>query len=328
MSGATAAIALGERLFFSPSLSGSGGVLCASCHEPWRSFTDGRPRAFGIESVDRNTPTLFNVRLNRWFGWDGSNDSLWAQSIRPLLDPREMNSGAAGVAARVRGDSELAAGYLKAFGAPPPAEDEALLADVGKALAAYEETLASARTPFDEFRDALARGDAAAAARYPLSARRGLKIFVARGGCGACHAGPAFSDGAFHRAGIASLRQNGEPDTGREGGRRKLLASPFNLLGPYNDDHSRRTAPDTRQARAETDVAGAFRTPGLRDAALTAPYMHDGSLATLCEVLHRHPGEGAKVVLSPPQQSDVVAFLQSLSAAATGTSQEEIPPCH
>ena len=320
VSGKPAAISLGERLFFSPRLSGTGGVLCASCHEPWRGYTDGRPRTFGLALVDRNTPTLLNVRLNRWFGWDGSNDNLWAQSIRPLFEPREMNSSAARVAALVRGDPELAAAYRKAFGAPPEPDDEALLVDVGKALAAYQETLTSARTPFDEFRDALARNDAEAVARYPREAQRGLKIFIGAGGCSACHSGSAFSDGAFHRVGVASLRANGEPDTGREDGLRKLLASGFNLLGTYNDDRSRSTASGTRRAPDEVAAAGAFRTPSLREAARTAPYLHDGSLATLCEVLERHPA-GAKARLSPRERGDLVAFLETLSAAA------ETQPC-
>src|SRR3954464_6349372 len=81
VSGKLEAITLGERLFFEPRLSGTGSVLCATCHVPFRGFHDGKPRGFGLQEVERNTPTLFNVRFNRWFGWDGSNDSLWAQSI-------------------------------------------------------------------------------------------------------------------------------------------------------------------------------------------------------------------------------------------------------
>jgi cytochrome c peroxidase len=325
-SGNPAAIALGERLFFSPRLSGTGGVLCASCHEPWRAFTDGRPRALGLELVDRNTPTLANVRLNRWFGWDGSNDNLWAQSIRPLLEPREMNSSAARIGALVRADPGLSGGFEKAFGAKPPADDAAVLAGVGKALSAYQETLASGRTPFDDLRDALAGGDADAVSRYP--ARRGLKIFLGKGRCEACHAGPGFTDGAFHRAGVASLRRNGKPDTGREDGIRTLLANPFNLLGPYNDDPLRATGTGTRKASSEANTAGAFRTPGLRNVALTAPYMHDGSVATLCDVARRHPGgEVPAADLSPAERSDLVAFLETLTESGSRSTTETVSSC-
>jgi cytochrome c peroxidase len=90
VSGNPAAIDLGERLFFDRRLSANGEVSCARCHVPERDWTDGEARALGLARVDRNTPSIVNVRLQRWFGWDGANDSLWAQSIRPLLDAREM----------------------------------------------------------------------------------------------------------------------------------------------------------------------------------------------------------------------------------------------
>ena len=90
VSGKREAIELGEKLFFEPRLSTNGALSCASCHVPEKSFTDGRKLAMGLVEVDRNTPTLFNLRTHRWFGWDGASDNLWAQSIRPMLDPREM----------------------------------------------------------------------------------------------------------------------------------------------------------------------------------------------------------------------------------------------
>jgi len=184
-SGKPEAIALGEGLFFSPRLSGSAGVLCASCHEPWRGFTDRRPRALGLATVDRNTPSVVNVRLQRWFGWDGANDTLWAQSIRPLLDPREMASSPGRIAALVRDDPELRGAFAAAFGAPP-ADDNTVLASVGKALAAYQETLESGRTPFDELRDALARRSggrsalSGAGAARPADLHRQLRVLSCR----------------------------------------------------------------------------------------------------------------------------------------------------
>ena len=209
VSGKAEAIALGEKLFFEPGLSAKGGVLCATCHVPYRGWQDGRARALGLVEVDRNTPSLLDVRWNRWFGWDGAGDSLWAQSIRPIVDPREMGSSATHAASVVRNDPEYACRYRKAFGSPPPPEDEALLVDIGKALAAFEETLVSGRSPFDDFRDALARGDQAAAATYPQAAQRGLKTFVGQGRCNLCHLGPAFSNGEFHDTGISHFIQIG-----------------------------------------------------------------------------------------------------------------------
>ena len=227
----TELVALGERLFFDPSLSGTGSVLCATCHVPYRSFQDGRALGFGLEEVDRNTPTLLNVALYRRFGWDGGRDSLAKQSIRPLLEPREMRSSAAQVATVAR-----------KFGLR--GDDEALLAEVGKALAAYQATLVSGRTPFDDFRDALEAGDAGRMARYPEGARRGLRVFVAE--CSSCHAGPQFSGGA---------------------------------------------------------IVEGIRVPGLRNVALTAPYMHDGHVATL---------EEAATPTGTKHGKDLAEFLRSL----------------
>ena len=98
VSGKPEAIAFGEKLFFEPRLSGTGSVLCATCHAPFRAFQDGRARGFGLAEVDRNTPSLINARFYRWYGWDGAHDSLWSQSLRPLLDAREMNASAEHVA--------------------------------------------------------------------------------------------------------------------------------------------------------------------------------------------------------------------------------------
>ena len=193
VSGKPEAIALGERLFFEPRLSGTGSVLCATCHVPYRRFQDARARAFGLEETERNTPTLLDVAFYPRWGWEGARDSLWSQSIRPLLEPREMRSSPSQVGKFVR--TYAASDYQRAFGRPPSVSDAEILSDVGKALAAYQETLVSARTSFDAFRDALVRGDAAATAAYPAAAQRGLRVFVRA--CDTCHAGPTFSSGAI-----------------------------------------------------------------------------------------------------------------------------------
>lgn len=324
-SGNPVAVEFGEHLFFEPRLSPSGKVLCATCHAPFRGWQDSRPRAFGLAEVDRKTPGLLNVRYNRWFGWDGAGDSLWAQSIRPILEPREMGGSQAQTAALVRGDPELSCRYEKTFGAPPPASDEALLADIGKALAAFQETLVAGRAPFDDFRDALESRDPAAAARYPLAAQRGLRIFVGRGNCSTCHFGPTFSNGEFHDTGVPFFVAGGGVDPGRHGGIRKLQANPFNLLGRHNDDLARTSATKTQHVSLEHRNFGEFKVPGLRNVALTAPYMHNGSIATLAEVV-RHYSEispdrlhsDGEVLLKPlrlnaAELSDLVAFLESLT---------------
>ena len=304
VSGRAEAAALGEVLFHSTRLSTVGGLRCASCHEPWRHFTDGRARALGAEGGARNSPSLLNVRQQHWFGWDGANDSLWSQSIRPMLDVREMRSDAAQVAQALRSDETLKRMYSQAFGQAPPADDETALVDAGKALAAYQETLVSERTPFDAVRDAITRGDVDAVQRYPEAAQRGLRLFIGSGRCISCHAGPTFSDGEFHRSLIVSKLHDGTPDSGRALGLEKLLASPY-------------ARPSSRSLKPPQPAdAGAFRTPGLREVSATAPYMHDGSIANLCDALQPHAAlEGQPMpALTQAERRDVVAFLRTLSA--------------
>lgn len=298
-------------------------MLCATCHAPFRSFQDARARAFGLQEVERNTPSVVNTRFHRWFGWDGAQDSLWAQSIRPLLDSKEMNASAAHVSRVIK--TLFGKDYEKAFGRPATQTDEDLLVDAGKALAAFQETLVSGRTPFDEFRDALERNDVDEAGKYPLAAQRGLRIFVGRGNCSVCHFGPQLTNGEFADTGVPFFVAPGRVDSGRHDGIRKLKASRFNLLGRYNDDPSLATATGTRHVQVQHRNFGEWRVPGLRNVALTAPYMHNGSLATLREVVkfyselneeHLH-ADGQKILrplrLTRDEMEDLVAFLESLS---------------
>ena len=325
VSGKPAAIAFGRALFFDPRLSVSGTVSCATCHQPGRAWTDGLPRSRGHRTVDRNALSLFNLRFNRWFGWDGAQDSLWAQNLRPLLDGREMGIGVGGVARLVRSDPQLSCGYRQAFGEAPGADDARAFVDLGKALAAFLETQVTGRTPFDEFRDALAHNDAAVRARYPVAAKRGLRLFVGRGNCAFCHFGPAFTNGEFADAGVPHFVEPGRVDPGRHGGIRKLRDSPYTLLGRFNDDARRSTAAKTRYVDLRQSNFGEFRVPGLRNVALTAPYMHAGSLASLADVAHHystldeerlHAG-GERILrrldLSAREQADLVAFLETLT---------------
>ena len=328
-SGKPEAIRFGEKLFFSPKLSGKGDLSCASCHLPSQHWTEAKPRAIGAAPTDRNTLSLENVRLQRWFGWDGASDNLWAQSIRPLVDPREMHSTPADVADAVRKAPELAASYRRVFGKtvgrPGAITDEQVLVNLGKALAAFQETITSGRTPFDDFRDALARGDLAAAASYPEPAQRGLRIFIGRGNCSVCHTGPAFSNGEFHDIGIPYFVAGGGVDSGRHAGLERLAHSRFNLLGPYSDDRARRSATPVRHVMPQPRNFGEFRTPGLRNVARTAPFMHNGRLATLCEVVKHYSelneerlhSDGERILkplkLDAGETRDLLAFLDSLS---------------
>ena len=208
-----------------------------TCHDPARAFADGRDRSVGLARTDRNAIALANLRLNRWFGWSGAADSLWAQSLRPILDAKELGASAELVRERLAADAGTAAAYTRVFGSAPTADSpELVLVNVGKALAAFQETITTGRTAFDVFRDALARGDKEAMGGYPAAAQRGLRIFVGKGRCAVCHHGANFTNGEFDDVGVPFFAEPGRVDPGRHGGIAALRASPYNLLGRYNDD--------------------------------------------------------------------------------------------
>ena len=201
-----------------------------------------------------------------------------------------------------------------------------MLVNIAKALAAFQETIVTGRTPFDDFRDALERSDAQAMSRYPLAAQRGLQIFVGKGNCNVCHFGPNFTSGEFEDVGVPHFAEKGRVDSGRYGGIAALLASPFNLLGSHNDNPDKAAGLPTRHVEQLHRNWGEFRVPSLRNVSLTAPYMHNGSLATLRDVVRHyseldeerlHGHEGARLVrplrLTPQEAADLVAFLETLS---------------
>ncbi len=325
-SGKPSAIELGELLFFDTRLSADGQIACGTCHDPALGWTDGKARAGGLARLDRNTQSLFNVSGNRWFGWDGRNDSLWMHSIGPILDKREMGATPDMIAATVRNDRDLNRRYTEVFGIPPENREALdLVVDVAKSMAAFQETISTGRTPFDEFRDALAREDYAAALEYPASARRGASLFVGEGQCNLCHIGPRFTNDEFDDAGVPYFTGPGQVDRGRFKGIQDLKASPFNLLGQYNDKPGEATGWATARVAQTHRTFGQFKVPSLRQLTETAPYMHNGSFETLRDVvdhysnidLDRIHSDGVLVLrplnLTEQESEDLVAFLRSLS---------------
>ncbi len=326
------AVELGRRLFFDKRLSASGHLACASCHDPKRGFQDG----LRFSRHGRNTTSLLDAGQQRWFRWDGAADSLWGASLLPLAAGDEIAATPQSLAVLLKRDPDLHRRYLGLFGVP--VQNELLLVNVAKALAAYQATLVSARTPFDEFRDALSLGDTAAAARYPAAAQRGLKIFVGTGRCFFCHAGPSFTNGEFADIGRPFFTAGGA-DPGRWGGLQQLLASPYNRLGAYSDappDDARAVA--TKHVFMEPRHYGEFKVPGLRGLQATAPYFHDGSAATIDDVVRHYSeldesrlhADGARLLqalkLTPPQVADLAAFLKTLSAPAAATKGNPVRP--
>lgn len=317
-SGRPEAVALGRRLFFDKRLSASGQLACASCHDPKRGFQDGRR----FSRHGRNTSSLLDVAQQRWFRWDGSADSLWAASLIPLTANDEMAASPQHLWRLLQRDRALQRRYRQVFGGPQ--QDASLPVNMAKALAAYQATLVSERTPFDAFRDALAQGDAVAASRYPQAAQRGLQIFVGPGRCFFCHAGPAFSNGEFGDVGRPFFTGSGA-DPGRWGGLQQLLTSPYNRLGAFSDAAGDDPAAiATRHVLVEPRHFGEFKVPGLRALPTTAPYFHDGSAATIEDVVRHYSeldagrlhADGTQLLqalqLPPTQVADLVAFLRTL----------------
>ena len=300
-----AKIALGRRLFEDRRLSRDGSLSCAVCHDPSRAFTDGRVVAVGVGGLTgrRNVPTVVNRAYGASFFWDGRAASLEQQVVQPLLDPREMATTPDAVIAHVRRDGGYRRQFLAAFGAEvrlkpevrlrPDATSDATTPDetvitlehVARALASYVRTIRSGNSRYDRFQHG---------ARSALSEQeqRGMRVFLAKGNCWSCHAGPNLTDERFHNTGVA-FRNGQLLDTGR-------------FVVPQK--------PADR---------GAFKTPTLREVARTAPYMHDGSLPTLEAVVDYYDrggnaNPGLDTILRPlrltvEDKRALVAFLRALS---------------
>lgn len=325
VSGDKSAITFGRELFRSRFLSTSRRHSCVTCHKPNLAYGDGLAHSTGISTVDRNTLSLANLRLNRWYGWDGSSDNLWAQSIRPILDPREMNATPALIAKRLRKDAPFSRGYQAIFKSSPNTHDDGqIIVNLGKALAAYQETIVTPKSSFDRFRDALSKNDKQETEKYPLAAKRGLKMFIGKGKCGLCHQGSNFTNGEFDDTGIRYFKVSGGIDKGRFAGIQILKKSPHTLLGRFNDNPRKASGIATRHVTRSHQTWGQFRVPSLRNVSKTAPYMHDGSLATLADVVRHYSnlneerphldGRGLlrRLNLTDIEIADIVAFLETL----------------
>lgn len=325
-----AAARLGQRLFYEPRLSITGKISCATCHRPEHGFADDQPLSRAIGTTERHTMALWNLAHERWFFWTGRADSLWAQAPHPLQHPAEMGASPEHLRATLAGDATLKSEFETLFGTLPARVEKdtpdahRLLSNIGKSLEAYTRQLISTDSPFDHFAAALLSGRPVGK-NEPLSesAQRGLKLFVGRGRCTLCHAGPNFSDGEFHNIGLPGL----PTDQGRFGGILDVRADPLNGLGAFSDDRSPETNIKLRYLAVKMNNLGEYKTPTLRHAAQTPPYMHDGSLATLRDVLDFYstlPGTSAlghrEETLQPlnfttEEKADLEAFIRSLTGA-------------
>lgn len=310
LSGDARAIAFGRALFFSDALSNPARpVSCATCHRPDRDWTDGRQVASGGR---RNVPTLWGVSHGSWFFWDGRADSVWGQATQVLESPDEHDIARTAAVQAALSDAEFAAPLRSLYGdefdtrelmalpgcASPKATDPAcrtawqnavpaptkdlvnrLFVVLAKSIAAYVETL---QLPDNTFDQALASNDPARVnALFTPEQRHGLRVFIGRGGCAACHFGNRLTDGEFHDVRVPPL--SGPVEPGRHDGVKQLRSNEFNMLSAYADDASGMIA--TRFVAQNPADWARFKTPTLRRVAHTGPYMHQGQFATLEAVI-------------------------------------------
>lgn len=315
-------IALGEKLFFDGRLSANGTVACASCHDPRRAFTDGRPLSVGMGSRvgQRNSPTILNALYNTTQFWDGRAATLEQQAALPIVNPVEMGQPTLDAAvARIAAINDYRARFRFVFGGPPNA------VDLVRAIASYERSQMSFDSPFDRF----LAGDSTA---ISASAKHGWLLFNSQARCNKCHAltdttsrSTTFTDNAFHNIGVGIARHR-VIELARQAQKavkagdtlaidRAAIQTPMSALGRY------------LVTRRNSDIAS-FKTPGLRNVLLTAPYFHDGSAATLWDVMdHYNKGGQQNPFLDPDIQplalherdiDDLVALMASLTSASYG----------
>jgi cytochrome c peroxidase len=313
-----AKVELGRYLFYDKRLSLDGTMACASCHEQARAFTDGRAVSSGVtgQITPRNAMSLANVAYFPVLTWSNPlMKHLEQQALVPLIGQEPVELGLAGkeaeVMARLAAEPAYRDLFPKAF---PEADGQISLATVVRALAAFQRSLISMRSPYDRYRY---EGDVDAMSD---SAIRGEALFFSeRLECHHCHNGINFADTVLHE-------------------RNKAGEVAFHNTGLYNlDGKGRYPAPNIGIAEitGRPEDMGRFRAPSLRNVAVTAPYMHDGSIATLDEVID-HYAAGGRTIASGPnagvgrtnplkssfvpgftltaaERADLIAFLKSLT---------------
>ena len=315
-----AKIELGRQLYFDPRLSVDSTVSCASCHDPSMGYTAQTKTGVGIkgQAGGRNSPVAFNRILSDKQFWDGRAGSLEEQAIGPIENPIEMGFTHEGVVKRLASLPVYAKQFETIFGS-------VTIDAVGKAIAAFERVLVTAPSPYDyneqwrAFKDlepedleddpelAELYAEAAAGIKSHVmsdSAKRGREIFFTeKGNCTACHVGANLADEKYHNIGVGMDQET--PDVGRHA------------------------------VTKDTVDTGAFKTPTVRNVALTAPYMHDGSMATLEEVVEWYDkgGHSSKhlsskirpLKLTDQEQADLVEFMKACTSPTPPVETSRLP---
>jgi len=286
-------VLLGRYLFYDTRLSVNGQQSCATCHRQELAFTDGRATSEGATGAihPRSAMTLVNVASSKTLTWtDPTQLTLEQQALVPMFATAPVELGLRGhestLLDALRADPVYRDLFPRVF---PELKDPFTIANIARALASFERTIISARSPYDRFH---VDGDQSAISE---SAKRGESVFFtdSAGACFRCHGGPNFSDGEYHNT---------------------ALYAPYPAPNRGLFEHTRKPSDN-----------GKFKVPTLRNIAVTAPYMHDGSIKTLEEVLDHYAAGGRahtnpnrdqrlrKLTLTPQNRADLLAFLRSLT---------------
>lgn len=320
-------IALGEKLFHEKRFSLDGTVSCSTCHEPQNTFTDSpRKVSLGVKSLTgtRNAPTVVNAAYMESQFWDGREPSLESQSMGPFVNPVEMGlPNHDPIVTLVRSDPEYQSMFAKAFNIKA---DEITMQHVMQAIASFERTVVAGNSPFDRY---YFGGEPDA---MNQAAVRGLQVFLQDGRCVSCHTisqtHALLTDSAFHNLGVgfAFIQDDvSNLSVAYKQAKQKGVDVDVAVLTNQHTSELGRFAVTTQWR----DM-GAFKTPTLRNVAKTAPYMHDGSLATLKDVVAFYNNGGRvnetdpvfdfqsggirPLNLSTQQIDDLVAFLEALTS--------------
>jgi cytochrome c peroxidase len=320
-------ISLGDKLFHDLRFSSTGAVSCATCHERSKGFTDSPLTVSeGINKLTgtRNAPTVINAAYNHSQFWDGREPDLEGQAGQPFLNPVEMGlADYEPILKIVRTDPDYAKQFQTVFN---KTDQQISIKDVTQAIAAFERTVISGDSPFDQFyfadkKDALSD-----------SAQRGLQVFVGQGRCVSCHTisqtHALFTDNRFHNLNVGFQRISRDvQELTSTFTKAKQQGANVDMAVLSNDNTSElgRFA-----VSGQLRDLGGFKTPTLRNIDMTAPYMHDGSIKTLADVVtfYNQGGIGAQghpvndfqsggirpLNLSKEQQADLVEFLKALTS--------------
>ncbi|MFH2203292.1 MAG: cytochrome c peroxidase [Elusimicrobiota bacterium] len=301
----SAEVALGRTLFFDFRLSGDATTACSMCHNPDYAYTDGLELSEGYPSTlyFRNTPTTFNTSFKQHLYWDGRFPASDLNSVirDHLSEAHFMQADGRLLVERLRQIPDYVRDFQNVYGGEP---------DYGKllkALTAFVNSQVSKDVPLDRY----LKGDKGA---LSAPAKRGLELFSGKGGCIRCHSGPLLSDGKFHDRKVPD-----NPEIIRSPRRQIVFRRFFRTLGIVGYQNLKRDLGLYAVTKKPEDT-GKFKTPSLREAARTAPYMHNGSLKTLGEAV---AFEGPE--LSAGEREDVVEFIKALSGSAEPDERPRVP---